>query len=299
MKFAFALAGLVSVTAFTPSAFTGRSTVGHSVATSSSLNMKYKVAVVGGGPSGACAAEIFAQEKSIDTVLFERKLDNAKPCGGAIPLCMVGEFNLPETVVDRKVRNFNISHGFTMIMFWKSCLHFRGRKRQNLKHSHSSKKGTITEDDVKLCFTSKGIYLPVQVLPHYKLCRVSSAQLSKDYVVIVMNYLSISLTFLNFYIKVRKMNLISPTGVEVNIGDTLQPDEYIGMCRREILDKHLRDRAIEFGAEIVNGLVTGIDIPADHKSSENKYTIHYQEYQEGSSAGVAKRSEERRVGKEC
>jgi flavin-dependent dehydrogenase len=67
--------------------------------------MKYKVAVVGGGPSGACAAEIFAQEKGIDTVLFERKLDNAKPCGGAIPLCMVGEFDLPESVVDRKVRS--------------------------------------------------------------------------------------------------------------------------------------------------------------------------------------------------
>jgi geranylgeranyl reductase len=72
--------------------------------------MKYKVAVVGGGPSGACAAEIFAQEKGIDTVLFERKLDNAKPCGGAIPLCMVGEFNLPETVVDRKVRNHHCIH---------------------------------------------------------------------------------------------------------------------------------------------------------------------------------------------
>ena len=65
--------------------------------------MKYKVAVVGGGPSGAGAAEIFAQEKGVDTVLFERKLDNAKPCGGAIPLCMVGEFDLPESVVDRKV----------------------------------------------------------------------------------------------------------------------------------------------------------------------------------------------------
>jgi geranylgeranyl reductase len=63
---------------------------------SSQLEMKYKVAVVGGGPAGACAAEIFAQEKGIDTVLFERKLDNAKPCGGAIPLCMVGEFDLPE-----------------------------------------------------------------------------------------------------------------------------------------------------------------------------------------------------------
>jgi len=151
--------------------------------------MKYKVAVVGGGPSGACAAEIFAQEKGIDTVLFERKMDNAKPCGGAIPLCMVGEFDIPEAVVDRKV---------------------------------------------------------------------------------------------------RKMNLVSPTGVEVSIGSTLQPDEYIGMCRREILDKFLRDRAIEYGAEPINGLVTGIDVPADHKVSESPYTIHYQEYTEGSSAGTAK-----------
>jgi geranylgeranyl reductase len=84
------------------------------------------------------------------------------------------------------------------------------------------------------------------------------------------------------------MNLVSPTGAEVSIGDTLQPDEYIGMCRREILDKYLRDRAIEYGAECVNGLVTSIDVPADHKTSENQYTIHYQEFQEGSSAGVAK-----------
>ena len=77
-----------------------------SAASDSALSMKYKVAVVGGGPSGACAAEIFAQEKGIQTVMFERKMDNAKPCGGAIPLCMVGEFNMPETVVDRKVRRY-------------------------------------------------------------------------------------------------------------------------------------------------------------------------------------------------
>jgi geranylgeranyl reductase len=151
--------------------------------------MKYKVAVVGGGPSGACAAEIFAQEKNIDTVMFERKLDNAKPCGGAIPLCMIGEFDMPESVVDRKV---------------------------------------------------------------------------------------------------RRMNLVSPTGKEVSIGDTLKPDEYIGMCRREIMDKFLRDRAIDLGAECVNGLVTSIDVPADHKVSESQYTINYQEFQEGSSTGVPK-----------
>eukprot|EP00536_Pseudo-nitzschia_multiseries_P011208 jgi/Psemu1/297804/fgenesh1_pm.371_\ len=150
--------------------------------------MRYKVAVIGGGPSGACAAEIFAQEKGIDTFVFERKMDNAKPCGGAIPLCMVGEFDIPETVVDRKV---------------------------------------------------------------------------------------------------RRMNLVSPTGAEVSIGDTLQPDEYIGMCRREIMDKYLRDRAIEYGAEPINGLVTKIDVPADHKTSDSQYTLHYQKFEPGKSIGTA------------
>ena len=106
MKYSIvAVAGLATVAnAFSNSAFMGKATAGVPKSTSA-LDMRYKVAVVGGGPSGACAAEIFAQEKGIDTVLFERKLDNAKPCGGAIPLCMVGEFNIPESVVDRKVRS--------------------------------------------------------------------------------------------------------------------------------------------------------------------------------------------------
>ena len=85
--------------------------------------MKYKVAVIGGGPSGACAAEIFAQEKNIDTVLFERKMDNAKPCGGAIPLCMIGEFDLPETTVDRKVGYIHsaICHEFICFVCRCTC----------------------------------------------------------------------------------------------------------------------------------------------------------------------------------
>ena len=103
MKLIIASLLVGTAASFTPSSFINGG-VSHAAATSSALDMRYKVAVVGGGPSGACAAEIFAQEKSIDTVIFERKMDNAKPCGGAIPLCMIGEFNLPETTVDRKVR---------------------------------------------------------------------------------------------------------------------------------------------------------------------------------------------------
>ena len=187
MKFALAtLACATSAAAFQPTTFLRAPVANVAADSSSALSMRYKVAVVGGGPSGACAAEIFAQEKNIDTVMFERKMDNAKPCGGAIPLCMVGEFDIPESTVDRKV---------------------------------------------------------------------------------------------------RQMNLISPTGVEVSIGSTLKPDEYIGMCRREILDKYLRDRAIEYGAEAVNGLVTSIDIPQNHKTSDARYTLNYLEYSEGSNAG--------------
>tara|TARA_Y100001968_G_scaffold331649_1_gene386984 strand:+ start:176 stop:1510 length:1335 start_codon:yes stop_codon:yes gene_type:complete len=66
-----------------------------------------RVAVIGGGPSGSCAAEILAKA-GIKTWIFERKLDNAKPCGGAIPLCMVSEFELPESIIDRKVRNMRM-----------------------------------------------------------------------------------------------------------------------------------------------------------------------------------------------
>ncbi|XP_023515407.1 geranylgeranyl diphosphate reductase, chloroplastic [Cucurbita pepo subsp. pepo] len=61
-----------------------------------------RVAVVGGGPAGGSAAETLAKG-GVETFLFERKLDNCKPCGGAIPLCMVGEFDLPLDLIDRRV----------------------------------------------------------------------------------------------------------------------------------------------------------------------------------------------------
>ncbi|KDP31259.1 hypothetical protein JCGZ_11635 [Jatropha curcas] len=65
-------------------------------------NRNLRVAIVGGGPAGGAAAETLAKG-GIETYLIERKLDNCKPCGGAIPLCMVGEFDLPLDIIDRKV----------------------------------------------------------------------------------------------------------------------------------------------------------------------------------------------------
>jgi geranylgeranyl reductase len=121
----------------------------------------------------------------IETYLFERKLDNAKPCGGAIPLCMVSEFDLPPEIIDRRV---------------------------------------------------------------------------------------------------RKMKMISPSNVEVDI-NIEKEHEYIGMCRREVLDGFLRDRAAKLGAKLINGTVHKLEIPTNNS---DPYTIHYADHSDGSLEGTAK-----------
>ena len=57
------------------------------------------------------------------------------------------------------------------------------------------------------------------------------------------------------------------------------------MCRREILDKHIHDRSIEYGSQYVNGYATSVDIPTDNKTSESRYIINYQEFAERSPKG--------------
>lgn len=139
--------------------------------------MALRVAVVGSGPAGSSAAEILVQA-GIETYLFERKLDNAKPCGGAIPLCMVDEFELPLEIIDRQV---------------------------------------------------------------------------------------------------RKMRMISPSNVEVDI-NIENEGEYIGMCRREILDGFMRDRAHKLGAKLINGTVNKLEIPT---RPNQPYTLHYADLSAG------------------
>ena len=146
--------------------------------------MTLRVAVVGGGPAGSSAAETLVKA-GIETYLFERKLNNAKPCGGAIPLCMVSEFDLPPEIIDRQVRN---------------------------------------------------------------------------------------------------MKMISPSNIEVDL-HLIKKDEYIGMCRREVLDGFLRDRAASLGANLINGTVHKLDIPEGDKEP---YTLHYADHSNGSAQGVMK-----------
>ena len=46
---------------------------------------------------------------------------------------------------------------------------------------------------------------------------------------------------------------------EVDVGKTLSETEYIGMCRREVLDGYLRNRAKQNGARVANGLFMRLD----------------------------------------
>lgn len=59
--------------------------------------------------------------------------------------------------------------------------------------------------------------------------------------------------------KVTKMKMISPSNREVDVGRTLSEKEYIGMCRREVLDGFLRNRAKDSGAKLINGLVMRVE----------------------------------------
>jgi len=147
-----------------------------------------RVAVVGGGPGGACAADELAKA-GIETYLIERKLDNCKPCGGAIPLCMLEEFDLPLDVVDRQV---------------------------------------------------------------------------------------------------RKMTMISPTNKEVQIGQTLKDNEFIGMVRREVLDSFLRNRAAENGAKMINGLFLGMELP---QNKNEPYVLTYTDF--GGQDGKARKGDKK------
>ncbi|NJN15701.1 MAG: geranylgeranyl diphosphate reductase [Oscillochloris sp.] len=66
--------------------------------------MAQRVLIIGASVGGATAA-ISLRAQGIETVLIERELTKAKPCGGAVPPAAFHEFDLPESLIDRKVKN--------------------------------------------------------------------------------------------------------------------------------------------------------------------------------------------------
>lgn len=85
--------------------------------------------------------------------------------------------------------------------------------------------------------------------------------------------------------RVRKMKMISPSNVEVSIGSTLKDDEYIGMCRREVLDGFLRTRAEKLGTQVINGTVHKLEIPGNNT---DPYILHYADHSNGTLEGENK-----------
>ncbi|NCC34057.1 MAG: geranylgeranyl diphosphate reductase, partial [Chloroflexia bacterium] len=65
--------------------------------------MAERVLIVGASVGGATAA-ITLRNLGIETVLLEKELVKAKPCGGAVPPAAFHEFDLPQSLIDRKVK---------------------------------------------------------------------------------------------------------------------------------------------------------------------------------------------------
>ena len=63
----------------------------------------YDVIVVGGGPSGATAAHEIALAGH-KVLLLERAF-RIKPCGGAIPPCILGEFEIPRSLLKAEIQS--------------------------------------------------------------------------------------------------------------------------------------------------------------------------------------------------
>lgn len=62
-----------------------------------------RVIIVGASVGGSIAADTL-RDLGVDVVLLERDLNYIKPCGGAVPPLAFQEYQLPESLIDRKVK---------------------------------------------------------------------------------------------------------------------------------------------------------------------------------------------------
>jgi geranylgeranyl diphosphate/geranylgeranyl-bacteriochlorophyllide a reductase len=68
--------------------------------------VEFEVIVVGGGPAGATAAREFALAGR--SVLLVDRPGRIKPCGGAVPPCLLSEFDVPDRLLKERVRGARI-----------------------------------------------------------------------------------------------------------------------------------------------------------------------------------------------
>jgi geranylgeranyl reductase len=66
------------------------------------MSMEYDVVVVGGGPSGATAAEDLARS-GVKVALLDRA-GRIKPCGGAIPPRLIADFDIPDSQIVARIQ---------------------------------------------------------------------------------------------------------------------------------------------------------------------------------------------------
>ncbi len=71
------------------------------------MRLKTKVLIVGGGPGGAIAAKVLAENKA-DVILLEKKFSFQKPCGGGITTYAFNEFGIPTTAIKKNVEKIRI-----------------------------------------------------------------------------------------------------------------------------------------------------------------------------------------------
>lgn len=143
-------------------------------------NLLKPIVVIGASVGGSTAAHTLVSA-GVPVVLLERDLSWVKPCGGALPPVAFKEFDLPQSLISRKVYKAEVY----------------------------SPSGRMTSIDV--------------------------------------------------------------VGVEKSA------DDYIAMTRREDLDPWLRQRAVENGAQLIEGRLTGLQVHADgvtvtYRDRENRQT---------------------------
>lgn len=71
------------------------------------MTLRTKVLIVGGGPAGATAARILA-ENGVELILLERNFSFIKPCGGGVPSSAFNEFSLPKTLIKKEINGIRI-----------------------------------------------------------------------------------------------------------------------------------------------------------------------------------------------